>query len=78
MRIAVDAMGGDNAPGPNIDGAIAALEEAAVANPYPAKTLYELGRAYELKGDKDKSLEMYKKALEKIFKNSTLSFTGSH
>lgn len=26
MRIAVDAMGGDNAPGPNIDGAIAAFE----------------------------------------------------
>ena len=27
MKIAVDAMGGDNAPFPNIDGAIAALEE---------------------------------------------------
>ena len=62
----------------DVDGAIAALEEAAVANPYPVKTLYELGRAYELKGDKDKSLEMYKKALEKTFKNSILSFTGSH
>ncbi len=26
MKIAIDAMGGDNAPGPNIDGAIAVLE----------------------------------------------------
>ena len=26
MRIALDAMGGDYAPGPNIDGAIAALQ----------------------------------------------------
>jgi glycerol-3-phosphate acyltransferase PlsX len=27
MRIALDAMGGDDAPGPNVDGAIAALQE---------------------------------------------------
>jgi glycerol-3-phosphate acyltransferase PlsX len=29
MRIALDAMGGDDAPQPNVDGAIAALEQHA-------------------------------------------------
>ena len=27
MRIALDAMGGDNGPSPNVQGAIAALQE---------------------------------------------------
>jgi peroxiredoxin len=55
-----------------IDEAIKILEAAAVANPYPQMTYYELGRAYELKGEKDRSIEMYKKAIEKIIKKQVL------
>jgi hypothetical protein len=35
-------------------------------------TYYELGRAYELKDEKNKALEMYKKALEKIIDKAIL------
>ena len=55
-----------------IDSAIPILTEAAVANPYAQMTYYELGKAYELKGDKGKSMEMYKKAIEKILKKKIL------
>jgi len=55
-----------------IDSAIAILTEAAVANPHAQMTYYELGRAYELKGDQEKSIEMYKKAIEKIVKKKIL------
>jgi tetratricopeptide (TPR) repeat protein len=55
-----------------IESAIPILTEAAVANPYAQMTYYELGKAYELKGDKEKSLAMYKKAIEKIIKKKVL------
>jgi tetratricopeptide (TPR) repeat protein len=55
-----------------IDNAIEILTTAALANPYPQKTYYELGKAYEIKGDKDKSVEMYKKAFSKIVKKHIL------
>jgi tetratricopeptide (TPR) repeat protein len=35
-------------------------------------TYYELGKAYELKGDKDESIKMYKKAIEKIIHKAVL------
>lgn len=55
-----------------IDSAILILTEAAVANPHAQMTYYELGKAYELKGDKEKSIEMYKMAIEKIVKKKIL------
>lgn len=55
-----------------IDSAIEILDSATVANPYPQMTYYELGKAYELKGDMDKSTEMYKKAIEKIIHKQIL------
>ncbi|MHA2055737.1 MAG: tetratricopeptide repeat protein, partial [Candidatus Hodarchaeales archaeon] len=56
----------------DIDRALEILTDATVANPYPQRTYYELGRAYELKGEQDKALEMYKKAIEKIINNKIL------
>ena len=56
----------------DIDRAIEILDDAAVANPYPQMTYYELGKAYELKGEKDKSIEMYKKAIKKIIDKQIL------
>ncbi len=56
----------------DIDSAIEILNSAAVANPYPQMTYYELGKAYELKGEKDKSVEMYKKAIEKIIEKQII------
>ncbi len=55
-----------------LDEAIEILNEAAVANPYAQMTYYELGKAYELKGDSVKSMEMYKKAIEKIIHKQIL------
>jgi tetratricopeptide (TPR) repeat protein len=55
-----------------IEGAIPILTEAAVANPYAHMTYYELGKAYELKGDQEQSIAMYKKAIEKILKKKLL------
>ena len=40
-------------------------------------TYYELGKAYELKGDKDKAIEMYKKAIEKIINKKILPLSVS-
>jgi cytochrome c biogenesis protein CcmG/thiol:disulfide interchange protein DsbE len=54
------------------DRAIAILTEAAVANPYAQMTYYELGKAYELKGDKEKAVELYKMAIEKIVEKRIL------
>jgi peroxiredoxin/predicted negative regulator of RcsB-dependent stress response len=50
----------------DVDGGIEILEDAAVANPYPQMTYYKLGKAYERKGEKEKAMEMYKKAMDKI------------
>jgi tetratricopeptide (TPR) repeat protein len=52
------------------DKAIDALTAAVMANPYPQMTYYELGRAYELQGEKNKALEMYKKSLDDVVKDS--------
>lgn len=56
----------------DVEEAIEILNTAAIANPYPQMTYYELGKAYELKGEKDRSIEMYKKAIEKIIKKQIL------
>ncbi len=48
-----------------IDKAIEVLTSAIADNPNPSMTYYELGRVYELKGDKAGAIMMYKKALEK-------------
>jgi peroxiredoxin len=50
----------------DLDGAIDMLTDAVSLNPYPERAYYELGRAYELKGEALKSAEMYKKSLEKV------------
>ncbi len=56
----------------DVGDAIELLNEAAVANPYAPMTYYELGKAYEHKGDKDNAIEMYKKAVEKIIHRKIL------
>ncbi len=61
----------------DINGAIQILTEVAVANPYSVMTYYELGKAYGLQGDNEKSAEMYKKALDKIIKNKVLPFSAA-
>jgi hypothetical protein len=38
---------------------------------------HELGRAYELMGEKDRAIEMYKKALSKTIKKHILPSTAS-
>ncbi len=55
-----------------VDKAIQILTPAAVANPYPQMTYYELGKAYEKKGENEKSIAMYKKAIEKIIHKQIL------
>ena len=55
-----------------LDSAIELLTIAAAANPYPEMTYYELGRAYESKGERDRAIAMYKKATEKLIKNKIL------
>jgi tetratricopeptide (TPR) repeat protein len=47
-----------------IDYAIEVLTEAAKLNNKSSVVYYELGKAYELKGDKDSALSMYKKSLQ--------------
>jgi tetratricopeptide (TPR) repeat protein len=55
-----------------IDSAIELLNIAAATNPYLEITYYELGRAYELRGERDMALELYKKAAEKFIKKRIL------
>jgi tetratricopeptide (TPR) repeat protein len=50
----------------DVDGGIEILEDAVIANPYPQMAYYELGKAYELNGDTEKAMQMYKKAMDKI------------
>jgi len=47
-----------------IDYAIKVLIEAAKLNKKSSVIYYELGKAYELKGDRDIALSMYKKSLQ--------------
>jgi len=54
------------------DKAIALLEEAAVANPYAQMTYYELGKAYEKKGESEKAIKMYRRAIEKVIHKKIL------
>jgi len=55
-----------------IDSAIELLNIAAAASPYPEMTYYELGRAYESKGELDRAIGMYKKATENLIKSKIL------
>jgi tetratricopeptide (TPR) repeat protein len=55
-----------------IDSAIEILTEASLSNPYPQMTFYELGKAYELIGEEDKSIEMFKKVIDKIVNKSII------
>jgi tetratricopeptide (TPR) repeat protein len=55
-----------------LDSAIELLNIAVTENPYPEMTYYELGRAYEYKGERDRAIAMYKKATEKFIKNEIL------
>lgn len=62
----------------NFDRAIDVLSKALFLNPGPERTLYELGRAYELKGDKENSDAMYKKSLGKIIEHHVLPSSVGH
>jgi len=62
----------------NFDRAIDVLSKALLLNPGPERTLYELGRAYELKGDKENSDAMYKKSLGKIIEHHVLPSSVAH
>ncbi len=61
----------------DLTGAIQILTEVAIANPYSVMTYYELGKAYGLQGNSEKSAEMYRKALDKIVKNKVLPFSAA-
>jgi tetratricopeptide (TPR) repeat protein len=54
------------------DEAITILKEAAVANPYAQMTYYELGKAYEKKGENEEAIKMYRKAIEKMIHKKIL------
>ncbi len=54
------------------DKAIDILKSATVANPYAQMAYYKLGRAYELKGEDQMSMQMYKKSVQKILKKKLL------
>jgi tetratricopeptide (TPR) repeat protein len=56
----------------NFDRAIEVLDKALLQNPNPQRTFYELGRAYELKGDNENAAAMYKESIEKIMDNHVL------
>ncbi len=56
----------------DFDGAIEFLKTCASTNPCPHVVLYELGRAYEAKGELDAARDMYRTAMEKILKRQTL------
>jgi len=56
----------------NFDRATEVLNKALLQNPNPQRTFYELGRAYELKGDRENSAAMYKKSIEKIMDDHVL------
>jgi len=55
-----------------VDEAIAILNKATVTNPYSEMAYYELGKAYEIKQDKDSAIKMYRKALDKIISKTLL------
>jgi tetratricopeptide (TPR) repeat protein len=52
-----------------VDLAIGLLNKAAEGNPNPEMTYYELGKANELKGDKNLALEMFKKSADNLMEN---------
>lgn len=56
----------------DIDGAIEILNKATIANPYPQMTYFNLGLAYEQKGDKEMAITMFKKSLEKLIHKKIL------
>lgn len=54
----------------DLDGAEAKLQQAVMLNPDPTMALYRLGQVYEKKGETQKAMETYRKALEKNIKQS--------
>jgi Tfp pilus assembly protein PilF len=52
----------------DLDGAEAELQKAIMLNPDPTLALYRLGQVYEKKGETQKAMETYRKALEKKLK----------
>ncbi|MBI2836992.1 MAG: redoxin domain-containing protein [Acidobacteria bacterium] len=56
----------------DFDGAIEFLKTCASTNPCPQVALYELGRAYEAKGEMDAARNMYRTAMEKVVKRQIL------
>jgi tetratricopeptide (TPR) repeat protein len=55
------AKKGDN------DKALEYFQSAIKMNPKPEKVYYEMGKAYEKKGDLAKAVESYKLALARLF-----------
>lgn len=56
----------------DLDGAIEFLTSCTSTNPCPPVALYELGRAYEAKGEMDAARNMYRTAMEKVVKRQIL------
>jgi len=54
------------------DEAVEVLKRAAEVNPYAEMAYYELGRAYEMKGDMESAIQMYRRALDKIIGKTIL------
>jgi Tfp pilus assembly protein PilF len=55
----------------DLDGAEAELQKAIMLNPDPTLALYRLGQVYEKKGETQKAMEVYRKALEKQLKTTS-------
>jgi tetratricopeptide (TPR) repeat protein len=49
-----------------LDVAINILQEAVINNPHPQFTYYMLGKAYELKNDQNRAIELYKRVLDEV------------
>ena len=60
-------LGWANRQSDNLDAAEKYLLEAVELNPKSARSLYELGKIYESKGDMEKAATSYRKALAKFF-----------
>ena len=60
-------LGWANSQMDKLDEAEKHLLEASKLNPNSPRVFFELGKVYQAKGDKDKAIEAYHKALSKIF-----------
>jgi len=50
----------------DLDNGIATLEDSLKLNPKPARSHFELGKAYQKKGDNEKAAEHFRKAAEEL------------